>query len=236
MKMSRAQVLRRRLTAIAIVAVLALAAYLVFIRNSSLVAVDEVKVEGVTANRDQIAAVLTRKAEDMTTLHLREEELRAAVSRYPTVASLDAHPDFPHGLRIVVHERLPVAVAKVDGEGVPVSADGYVLAGLEFDPKQLPSIDAGSAQDGRLDEDGAAQAAILGDAPEVFRDRLRSASWDPDRGGVVVDLDGAPELRFGDGEGAEEKWTALAAVLADPELGSPGYVDVSVPERPVASS
>jgi cell division protein FtsQ len=231
---SRGQVLRRRLTAIAIVAVLVLAAYLVFIRNSSLVAIDEVKVEGVTANSEQVAAALTRKAEDMTTLHVREDELQAAVSKFPTVASIDAHPDFPHGLRIVVEERLPVAVAKIEGDPVPVSADGYVLAGVEFDPKELPAIDAGSAQGGRLDEDGAAQAAILGAAPEAVRDRLRSATWDPDRGGVVVDLDGAPELRFGDGEAGEEKWQSAAAVLADPDLGSPGYADVSVPERPVA--
>jgi hypothetical protein len=51
---------------------------------------------------------------------------------------------------------------------------------------------------------------------------------------VVVDLDDAPELRFGAGEQASDKWQAVVTVLVDPELGSPGYVDVSVPTRPVA--
>ena len=51
---------------------------------------------------------------------------------------------------------------------------------------------------------------------------------------MVVDLDGAPELRFGDGSRAADKWTAAVAVLSSPERGSPSYLDVSVPERPVS--
>src|SRR5262249_57376239 len=90
---------------------------------------------------------------------------------------------------------------------------------------------AGSA---RLDEAGAAEAAIVGAAPPVLRDRVKSASWSTDEGGVVVDLDGAPELRFGDGSRAEDKWQAVAAVLSSDKRGSPSYLDVSVPDRPVS--
>jgi hypothetical protein len=63
---------------------------------------------------------------------------------------------------------------------------------------------------------------------------VRSASWETEAGGVVVELSGAPEVRFGDGERAEEKWEALAAVLAE-GVPAGSYIDVSVPERPVAS-
>jgi hypothetical protein len=51
---------------------------------------------------------------------------------------------------------------------------------------------------------------------------------------VVIELEGAPEIRFGDGADAERKWRAAAAVLAGPPIGSPEYLDVSVPERAVS--
>jgi cell division protein FtsQ len=230
----RGQVLRRRLVALGAVAVILVAGYLVFLRNSSLFAIDEVEVSGLTANRERITAPLVRAAEDMTTLHVREDDLHKAVAGFPTVATLSTDTDFPHGLKIEVTERLPVAVAQIAGEQTPVSADGYVLTGIEFDPKELPSLEAGDSEDGRLGTEGAAQAAVLGAAPEELRPRLEEATWDLDRKGVVVDLDGAPELRFGEGDRASDKWQAVVTVLAAPDLGSPGYVDVSVPTRPVS--
>jgi cell division protein FtsQ len=226
------RVLRRRLVAIGAVAVILIAGYMLFLRNSSLFSVDEVEVTGVTANQERISAALVRAAEDMTTLHVRDDELRKAVSTFPTVAALTTDADLPHGLKIEVTERLPVAVAKIEGEPTPVSADGYLLTGLEFDPKQLPSLDPGQTESPRLATEGAAQAAILGAAPEELRERLRSAIWDPDRE-VVVDLDGAPEIRFGDGSDAGSKWQAAITVLANLE-GSPAYIDVSTPTRPVS--
>jgi cell division protein FtsQ len=228
------RVFRRRVVAVAAVAVVIVVGYMVFLRNSSLFAIDEVEVTGLTANQERISAALVRAAEDMTTLHVREGDLRKAVSGFPTVATLTTDTDFPHGLTIEVTERLPIATAKIGGELTPVSADGYPLPGIEFDPKQLPGLDADPTEDGRLGPEGTAQAAILGAAPEELRDRLREATWDLERGGVVVDLDDTPELRFGAGEQASDKWQAAVTVLADPELGSPGYVDVSVPTRPVA--
>jgi cell division protein FtsQ len=228
------QVLRRRLIALASVAVILVAGYLVFLRNSSLFAIDEVEVSGLTANQERISAALVRAAEDMTTLHVRDDDLRTAVAGYPTVATLTTDTDFPHGLRIEVTERLPVAVAQIEGEQTPVSADGYLLTGLDFDPKELPALDADPIEGSRLGPEGTAQAAILGAAPEELRPRLKEATWDLDRGGVVVDLDGAPELRFGEGDRASDKWQAVVTVLADRDLGSPSYVDVSVPGRPVS--
>jgi cell division protein FtsQ len=230
----RAQVRRRRLTAVGVILLVLVLAYLLWFRNSSLVSVDHVEVEGVTADREQVIAALERAAEGMTTLHVKEGELREAVAGFPTIATVSADAQFPHGLKIEVTERLPVAVAEVDARQVAVSADGYVLEGVVFDPKELPSLVAGPVAGTRLGPEGAAQAAILGAAPDALKDRLEESNWDAERGGVVVDLDGAPELRFGGGDRAEAKWQAVAAVLNDPELGSPSYVDVSVPQRPVA--
>ena len=46
----------------------------------------------------------------MTTLHVDEAALRAAVARYPLVKACHGARDLPHGLTIVVDERTPVGV------------------------------------------------------------------------------------------------------------------------------
>ncbi len=233
-RVSRPRIWRRRVILAAAVALIVVLGYMLWLRNSSWFAIEEVEVEGLTANQQEISASLAAAAKDMTTLHIRDDELRDAVAGYPTVASIKADATLLHKLRIEVTERLPVAVGEVDGRRVAISEEGFILLGVDFDPKELPSLEPGEPQGPMVSDEGAAQAAILGGVPDELSDRLSSAAWDEERGGVVVDLDDAPELRFGDGEDAEEKWKALAAVLTDPELGSPSYVDVSVPGRPVA--
>lgn len=226
---------RRRAFILAAIALVLVSGYFLWFRDSSLVAVEEVKVEGATANEEEIGAALVGAAGGMSTLNVDEQKLARAVAGFPTVASIRADAGFPHSLTIIVNERLPVAEAELGGERVAVSADGVVLPGIDVRGAKLPSLDEdASARGGVLTDEGAAQAAALGGAPSELRGRIESAAWDPERGGVVVELEGAPELRFGGGEDSELKWRAVAAVLSDPEFGSPAYVDVSVPERPVA--
>lgn len=227
---------RRRTIAIAALVAVILAGYFLWFRDSSLVAVDEVKVEGATTNQEQITEALTAAADGMSTLNVDEQELAMAVSGFPTVASIRADAGPPHSLTIIVTERLPVAQVEIGGDRVAVSAEGYVLPGIEVAGSKLPTLAAARAEGGRLGGQGAAQAAALGAAPEELRERLDAAAWDPERGGVVIELEGAPELRFGDGDRTEDKWDAVASVLAAPDLGSPAYVDVSVPERPVTGA
>jgi cell division protein FtsQ len=229
-----APVLRRRLVAVGVILIALYAGYMLWFRNLSWFSIDEVTLEGATTSERQIQAAVEEAAADMTTLHLKDDALAAAVSRFPTVAAIGADASFPHELTVTVRERLPVAVAEVGARKVAVSPDGYMLVGLSFDPKRLPAIEGAAASGPRLAEQAAAQAAILGAAPEPLRDRLASSSWDEDSGGIVVDLEGAPELRFGDGSRAEDKWSAVVAVLSSEDRGSPSYLDVSVPERPVS--
>ena len=229
-RLSQGRIWRRRAVAVAIVAAALLAGYYLWLRDSSLVAVEEVEVKGATTERERITAAIEAASEGMTTLHIDDEKLREAVSQFPTVASVRADSTLLHKLTVTVTERLPVVRLKSGGETLAASADGYVLPGV--DPGEAPPIE-GAESGGRLDAEAAAQAAIVGAAPEELREMLASASWEEEGGGVTVELEGAPELRFGDGSEAEEKWRAVAAVLASPDLGSPAYLDVSVPERPV---
>jgi cell division protein FtsQ len=225
---------RRRLVAIVLAFLVLYGGYMFWFRNLGWFAIDDVTVSGATTDQQQIAAAVKGASKDMTTLHIKDDQLRDAVAQFPTVAAVKAETSFPHGLQVTITERLPVAVATIDGHQVAVSADGYVLTGARFDPKRLPKLDADTAKFARLDEQGANEAAIVGAAPAALRDRLKSASWNENEGGVVVDLDGAPELRFGDGSRPADKWQAVAAVLTSEQRGSPSYLDVSVPDRPVS--
>jgi cell division protein FtsQ len=227
-------VLRRRLIAAAIGVVVLYGGYMLWFRNLPLFSIDEVTVTGATTNEPAIEDAVESVAGDMTTLHIKDGELRDVVAHFPTVASVGASTSFPHTLHVTVTERLPVAFIKVGPRRTAVSADGYLLLGASFDPKRLPRIEGAVAHGALLDGDAGAQAAILGATPAPLRDRVASSSWDDQQGGVVVSLDGGPDLRFGDGSRAGDKWTAAVAVLSSREHGSPSYLDVSVPDRPVS--
>ena len=52
--------------------------------------------------------------------------------------------------------------------------------------------------------------------------------------GIVVELENGPEVIFGDADLAAEKWTAAVRVLADSDAAGATYIDVRLPDRPVA--
>src|SRR4051794_17637088 len=229
----RGAVVRRRAIAAAAVLLVLYGGYMLWFRNVSLFAIHDVTIEGATTNERQIKSAVEQVAGDMTTLHIKDGELRDAVARFPTVASVGASTSFSHGLEVTITERLPVAFIRVHGQQTAVSADGYLLAGADFDAKALPRIE-GAVNGVRLDEDAAAQAAILGATPGPLKNRIVSSAWDEDRGGVVVDLKNGPEVLFGDQSRAADKWEAAVTVLSGDERGSPSYLDVSVPDPPGA--
>ncbi len=106
--------------------------YLFWLRDSSLVAVDNVKVAGVTAgDTQQVVGALENEAETMTTLHVRAERIERVAATFPTVASVSVDTNFPHGMTITVHERPPAMIVRTPDEEMPVAADGTILTGVE---------------------------------------------------------------------------------------------------------
>jgi cell division septal protein FtsQ len=218
----------RRLAAALVVAAVLAAGYMLWLRDSSLVAVKEVRIEGLTSLTDPRAAgALESAALEMTTLHVEVEELGAAVAEYPTIASLSASPSFPNGLEVTVVERPPVAVA--GPSEIPVAADGMLLPGVDVGDAELPAIEAAPADGGGvLDDEGADQAAVLGAAPGALAPVIERVTAD----GLEVELEGGISLRFGDASRAAAKWAAGARILADPSLDALTYIDLRVPGRP----
>jgi cell division protein FtsQ len=219
-----------------VVGAAAAAGYFLWLRDSSLVAVTDVEVAGVTSgDRAGIVAKLTAVAEQQTTLHADAAEIEGAAAAFPTVESVSVDPNFPHGMRIEVTERPPELVIESGGEQVPVAADGTLLAGVPVeDGDDLPVLEVGEIPGGEtLSGDPLQQALIVGAAPEPLRPLIEKIDFADDYG-VELTLRGGIPIRFGSGSRAAEKWASAAAVLADPELDALTYLDVRVPARPTA--
>jgi cell division protein FtsQ len=229
---ARSSTWRRRGILVAALAAILLLTYFGWFRNSSLVAVSDVQVQGAGGpDRERIVAALTRAARDMTTLHVESGALRDAVADFPTVASVSADPSFPHGLTIQVSERPPMLIAGQGDNQVSVAGDGWLLPGVEG-KDGLPRLAVDSLpSSGRLSGEPLSEARAVGAAPDALRPLIEGVAYSGDYG-VVLTMRGGIELRFGGGGSLDRKWAAVATTLADPQLMSLSYVDVRVPERP----
>jgi cell division protein FtsQ len=227
--------MRRRLLLAAVATVLLGSLYQFWFRDCALVAVNEVEVSGLTTkDAPRIQAALTAAAEEMTTLHVREDELEEAVRGFPVVGSIHVEGDFPHGLRIEVSERPAAALVSVDGVPMPVAGDGTLLRGLQ-PPAGLALVRMEKPiVDGRVSDPRTLRALLVaGAAPAGMAQRIERIGEGPEQG-ITLELRDGPEIIFGDADFAVEKWTAAARVLADPDAAGATYIDVRLPERPVA--
>ena len=99
-----------------------------WLRDSSLVAVQRVRVIGVSGpDARQIRAALVAAARNMTTLDVQMGQLQTAVAPYPVVKRLEVSTQFPHGMRIRVVEQVPVASRQAGGRRTAVAGDGTLL-------------------------------------------------------------------------------------------------------------
>jgi cell division protein FtsQ len=203
-------------------------------RDSGLVRITRVTVTGVSSSEGAgVRRALTSSAQEMTTLHVDAKELRRSVDGFASVASLRTSTDFPHGLRIEVTEREPVAEVDIAGETVPVGAGGRLMRGVRPD-RPLPVLHATRhAPGGRLtDRQALAAVATLAAAPEPLRARV-TRIWNGPKG-LTLDVRSGPQLFFGAPSRLQAKWMATARVLAEPSAAGAVYLDVRVPDRVAA--
>jgi cell division protein FtsQ len=206
-----------------------------WLRHSSLVAVQHVRVSGVHGSEAHaIEVALTGAAKRMSTLDVSTSKLRAAVASYPVVGDVRVHTSFPHGLSIEVIEQSPVATLTAGGMKTAVAADGVVL-GETHASSSLPMLTSevqltpgehvrAPALLGELTVLGAAPKALAKSAERAY-----SGSK-----GLTLVMHGGVRVYFGDASRPHAKWASLVRVLADPGSVGASYVDVRVPERPAA--
>jgi hypothetical protein len=226
---------RRTRRVLGVAALLAiLGAFGLWLRTSSLVRVEQVTVTGIDgAQAGSIRDALTIAARDMTTLAVDDKALRDAVATYPVVRNLKASPDFPHRLRIAVNAYEPVAAVQSRGASpTPVASDGTLLRGTKV--THLPVVAIKSMPGGtRVDDAGALRAIrFVAAAPAPLRARVDHVFQG--RRGLAATVQDGPKLYFGGDERPRAKWSAAARVLAADTARGAAYVDVRIPERPVA--
>jgi cell division protein FtsQ len=227
---------RRRLIAVALLAVALGAGYLFWFRDSGFVKVEKVTVSGLTGSPDaaRVRAKLANAAEQMTTLHLDVAALERSVADEPVVQSLSVTADFPHGLRIHIVENRPVAVLVANGRQVAVAPDGTVLPSVK-DFGGLPTVDVGAVPlRGRMPDGPARErVAVAASAPPRLLARVDTIEIQHGRG-AVAELRNGPVIIFGRPNQLGSKWAAAAAVLAQRSSQGATYIDVRMPGRPVA--
>jgi cell division protein FtsQ len=204
-----------------------------WLRDSSVVAVRQVSVSGLTgSDAPRVRAALQDAALDMTTLHVRASQLNTAVEPFPAVEAVEAHADFPHRLRIVVHEHAAVGAIVAGSQRLAVAADGTLLRGTSTNGLPVIAMPVSPGGD-RLNDRGALRAAaLLATAPSPLRARIRRVYVGPR--GLTAPLQNGPILYFGGADRLRAKWTAATVVLGDRSSAGATYVDVRLPERPAA--
>lgn len=212
------------------------AGYLLWFRDSSLVRVERVAVTGLdTPDGPRVRAELAAAARNMTTLHVDESALQAAVRNEPLVRSLSVESSFPHKLVIQVVENRPVAMLTAGGRELPVAPDGTLLPGARSETS-LPAIRLRvlPARGGRIESPSVRLlVAVAGAAPAPLLGRMSFVSREPGRG-LVVGLRQGPSIWLGEPVDLAAKWQAAVAVLAQPSSRGASYIDVRMPSRPVA--
>jgi cell division protein FtsQ len=208
-------------------------------RDTSVFAIDGIEVDGAPA----AVALQVRHAlrADLGTNLLRVDlaRVREEVAAVPTVESASFDRAFPHTLRVVVVPERPVAVVRQGASSWLVSARGRVMANLAHGARpRLPRI--WIAKGAPIAVGGMAPASLSDSLAAVaplqsvrFRARVASVRAESDELSLL--LRSGLELRLGDATDVPLKLAVAAKVL--PLVGADTrYVDVSVPERPVAGS
>jgi cell division protein FtsQ len=215
-------------------ALVVLGAFGLWLRGSSLVRVEQVTVTGVEGSQaGAIRDALVAAARDMTTLNADDDELLAAVSNYPLVRSVRSSAGLPHRLRIMVNAYEPVAAVRAHGTApTAVAADGKLLRGTPTKGLAVVSIKTLPGGDGVGDPAALGAIRLVATAPVALRKRVQRV-YRGDRGLAAVVADG-PKLYFGGASRPRAQWIAAAHVLADQSARGATYVDVRIPERPVA--
>lgn len=228
----------------ALVALLALtAAYMFWLRDSSLVAIKNLEITGIdTSGKEarQIEQAVRTAAGEMTTLHVKPEVLEEELSRFPRVAHAEIETAFPDSATVILDMRQDGSIFGEGADALLIATDGTVLGPADGQEDRLPLIldgeppepSAGGVE--TLTGRALSQALVLGAAPPELRSQIEASRMTPE--GVELSLGESLTILFGDPAKADQKWRAAASLIADPEFDLDSYVDLTVPRRPAVSS
>jgi cell division protein FtsQ len=212
-------------------------------RQTSVFAVRSIDVsgapEGVAASVRRVTSAF--RGESLVALDRGELERRLLA--LPSVVSVRFDRAFPHSLRIAVTPERPVAVVRAGTRAWLVSARGRIVRALERGAlPDLPRLWLPSAvvlaPGGVLGQDEHISAVrALARLPEGFPGTVAVAR--ETEGAITLVLASRTELMLGDGNDLPRKLRVAAGILTSLSPGERAtlrYLDVALPDRPVAST
>ncbi len=219
-----------------VVVALAVGVYLLA-RESSLFAVETIDVRGASPSvTGQVRAALADFKERQPG-HARRPAVERRLSALPVVAQARYDRDFPHTLRVFVKPERPVAVVRRGADSWLVSARGRVISSLQQgEQSDLPRIwmrgSVSVSPGGTLAGDPAravTAAAPLARSP--LRGRVTTVRATPDE--LTLVLRSGLQLELANAENLSLK-LAVGARIAHLAAHGGGYIDLTVPDRPVS--
>jgi cell division septal protein FtsQ len=211
-------------------------------RETSMFAVRSIEVEGASpALTAEVRAELHSFA-GRSLVALKADAVAERVDGLAAVRGSVVDRSFPHTLRIRVLPEVPVAVLRRGAESWLVSARGRVIATVTLGSRHdLPRIWLPTRTE-------IAKGAFLADEPGALAARSLAAfvgSGFSSRiafvraldGQITLGLRGGLEIQLGAPIDLRLKIAIARGILpalARPSAGGPDYLDITVPERPVA--
>jgi cell division protein FtsQ len=227
-----------RATVIALIVVALACGVYLLARESSLFALERVDVRGAPLSvAGQVRAALAEfKGSSLVTLDGAAVDRR--LSALPVVAEARYDRDFPHTLRVFVQPERAVAVLRRGPDSWLVSARARVISGLGPGGRMdLPRIwlkgSVSVSPGGVLSGDPA--RAVTAAAPlwhSDLRRRVATVRTTPDE--LTLVLRSGIELHLRDATNLPLK-LAVGARIASAAHHARGYIDLTVPDRPVSN-
>ena len=205
-------------------------------RETSVFAVRRIVVTGVPPRAAADVRAALSALEGRSLVGLRPDDVARLATALPQVEAVTYDRAFPHTLHVVVEPERPLAVLRSGSDSWLVSRTARVIAKLPRGARPtLPRIWKPSSTQVAVgwtlaSADGAAEVAAL--APvQAAGMRGRVATVKLDGGQITYVLRGGLEVRAGRAAGLPLKLAVARRILARTAVA--GYLDVSVPERPV---
>ena len=210
---------------------------LVVARETPLFGVRAIEVTGAPpgVQRQVERALQDRRGESLVGLDL--DAAQTDITTLSTVAAVSFDRAYPHTLRVTVVPERPVAVVRQGAAAFVVSDRGRVIASVPRTKRpelariwvaRDVSLEPGAIVDGDLRIAVGAVAPLAG---VRFPGRVVSVATEEEQ--LTLRLGSGLELRLGEPTHVDLKLAVAGRVLPLLPVGS-GYLDLSVPDRPVA--
>jgi cell division protein FtsQ len=219
---------RNRVLLVALVVATVLGGLSYVALGTDLLAVRRVQVTGNHQNSAQtVGAAADVPVGTSMVLLDRAAVQRRVLAALPDVASVDVVRSWPASVRLVIRERVAVAVTSGVGRFVLVDRGGVPFRSVTVPPAGLPAIEV--PHPGPGDPTMRAALAVLRGLPADLR-RLTLAVAAATAAQVILRLHGGREVMWGDADDGPAKAAVVRVLLKRPgrhiDVSSPGLVTI----------